>query len=61
MGIYAGLRKQSKETRRADAIARNDAWSKLSTEQKIAELDKRLGVDVGAKKQRKRLAKEVQA
>ena len=44
--------KQIKET---EAIVRNEAWAKLTPEQQLADLDERLGKDVGAKKQRARI------
>ena len=44
--------KQSKQT---EAIVRNEAWAKLTYEQQLADLDKRLGKGIGAKKQRARI------
>ena len=44
--------KQIKET---EAIVRNEAWAKLTYEQQLADLDKRLGKGIGAKKQRTRI------
>ena len=44
--------KQIKET---EAIVRNEAWAKLTYEQQLADLDKRLGKGIGAKKQRARI------
>ena len=44
--------KQIKET---EAIVRNEAWAKLTYEQQLADLDKRLGKGIGAKKQRVRI------
>ena len=38
-----------------EAIVRNEAWAKLTPEQQLADLDRRLGKDVGAKKQRARI------
>ena len=38
-----------------EAIERNEAWAQLTPEQQIADLDRRLGKDVGAKKQRARI------
>ena len=43
---------QIKET---EAIVRNEAWAKLTYEQQLADLDKRLGKGIGAKKQRARI------
>ena len=44
--------KQIKET---EAIVRNEAWAKLTYEQQLADLDRRLGKGIGAKKQRSRI------
>ena len=44
--------KQIKET---EAKVRNEAWAQLTPEQQIADLDRRLGKDIGAKKQRARI------
>ena len=44
--------KQIKET---EAIVRNEAWAKLTYEQQLADLDRRLGKGIGAKKQRTRI------
>ena len=44
--------KQIKET---EAIVRNEAWAKLTPEQQLADLDRRLGEGIGAKKQRARI------
>jgi len=38
-----------------EAIARNEYWAQLTPEQQLADLDKRLGKDIGAKKQRARI------
>ena len=38
-----------------EAIERNEAWAKLTYEQQLADLDRRLGKDIGAKKQRARI------
>ena len=38
-----------------EAIERNEAWAQLTPEQQIADLDKRLGKGIGAKKQRARI------
>ena len=38
-----------------EAIERNEAWAQLTPEQQIADLDRRLGKDIGAKKQRARI------
>jgi hypothetical protein len=47
---------KSKEIRRIEAAERIEYWHSLSTSQKVAVLDSRLGVGVGAKKQRALLA-----
>ena len=41
--------------KREEAIERAIAWQSLSVKEQIAALDRRLGVRVGAKKQRERL------
>ena len=38
-----------------EAIERNEAWVQLTPEQQIADLDRRLGKDIGAKKQRAKI------
>ena len=38
-----------------EAIERNEAWAQLTPEQQIEDLDRRLGKDTGAKKQRARI------
>ena len=38
-----------------EAIARNEYWTQLTPEQQIADLDRRLGKGIGAKKQRARI------
>ncbi len=42
--------------RREEAKVRNKKWASMTSEEKLEELDKRLGKDQGAKKQRKKLA-----
>jgi hypothetical protein len=44
-----------KEQRRIEGEVRNEAWRKLSTSEKLADLDRRLGKGVGARRQRKLL------
>ena len=38
-----------------EAIERNEAWAQLTPEQQLADLDRRLGKGIGAKKQRARI------
>ena len=38
-----------------EAIERNEVWVQLTPEQQIADLDRRLGKGIGAKKQRARI------
>ena len=45
----------TKQTKQTEAIVRNEAWAKLTYEQQLADLDRRLGKDIGAKKQRARI------
>lgn len=46
-----------KEQKRADGKARNEAWARLSSQQKWDDLDLRLGKGEGATRQRAKLAK----
>ncbi|MFC1453674.1 hypothetical protein ACFLQL_00655 [Verrucomicrobiota bacterium] len=46
-----------KETKRDEATARKIVTDKLSAKDKLEKLDRRLGVGVGAKKERDRLGK----
>ena len=41
--------------KQTEAIVRNEAWAKLTYEQQLADLDRRLGKGIGAKKQRARI------
>ena len=43
------------KNKNTEAIARNKYWAQLTPEQQIADLDKRLGKGIGAKKQRDRI------
>ena len=45
----------TKQIKQTEATVRNEAWTKLTYEQQLADLDRRLGKDVGAKKQRARI------
>lgn len=47
----------NKKRRKEEAIKRNAAWNMLTPEQKIKDLDIRLGVGLGASKQREKLNK----
>lgn len=54
------LRNDLRAERQKEAIQRNTLWKAESNTNKLSRLDLRLGVGVGAAKQRKRLA-EVQS
>jgi hypothetical protein len=56
-----GPRPDRKEDRRTAAHDRNDAWAELSPAKQLAELDRRLGKGVGARRQRARLARAARA
>ena len=45
----------TKQIKQTEATVRNEAWAKLTPEQQLADLDRRLGKDIGAKKQRARI------
>ena len=45
----------TKQIKQTEAIVRNEAWAKLTPEQQLADLDRRLGKGIGAKKQRARI------
>ena len=45
----------TKQIKQTEATVRNEAWAKLTPEQQLADLDKRLGKGIGAKKQRARI------
>ena len=45
----------TKQTKQTEAAVRNEAWAKLTYEQQLADLDRRLGQGIGAKKQRARI------
>lgn len=55
-----GPRPDGYEQRVIDAQARMEAWQSLSPKQQLRELDRRLGKDVGAKKQRARLQRLIE-
>ena len=45
----------TKQIKQTEAAVRNEAWAKLTYEQQLADLDRRLGKGIGAKKQRARI------
>ena len=45
----------TKQIKQTEATVRNEAWTKLTYEQQLADLDRRLGKGIGAKKQRARI------
>ena len=45
----------TKQTKQTEAAVRNEAWAKLTYEQQLEDLDRRLGKGIGAKKQRARI------
>ena len=45
----------TKQTKQTEAAVRNEAWAKLTYEQQLADLDRRLGKGIGAKKQRAKI------
>jgi len=49
-----------KEVRREAALKRNAEWAKMGPREQLAELDRRLGKDVGAKKQRERIKRLIE-
>lgn len=52
-----GRRPDNRKFRQEEAATRQAAYDALSTADKVALLDRRLGVSLGARKQRERLAK----
>ena len=46
-------------TKQQEAIERNEYWAQLTPEQQLADLDRRLGKDIGAKKQRARIQNKI--
>lgn len=53
------LRRENKQDRIVEGEVRNAAWRKLSPQEQLAEIDRRLGKGVGAKRQRKILAERL--
>ena len=45
----------TKQIKQTEAAVRNEAWAKLTYEQQLADLDRRLGKGIGAKKQRAKI------
>ena len=45
----------TKQIKQTEAIVRNEAWAKLTYKQQLADLDRRLGKGIGAKKQRAKI------
>ena len=52
---------RNRATRQAEAVERKEARAALTDQQQLERLDKILGVGVGAKKERERLAKRIVA
>lgn len=50
-----------KKVKREEAKARNDGWASLSPAEQLADLDRRLGQGVGARKQRAKTAAKLEA
>lgn len=47
---------KSREQKRREGEERNEVWRSLTTGEKLADLDRRLGKGQGAKRQREKLA-----
>lgn len=54
-----GIAKANREQRQTEAITRQEKHDKLTVKQKFEKLDKRLGVGIGADKERARLLKKL--
>ena len=54
-----GPRPDRTKAKRDEAKERNEFWSKYSPAEQLLELDSRLGIGVGAKRQRARIAKQI--
>ena len=52
--------KRSNNEKRSEADARNERWASLTPKQQLAELDLRLGIGVGAAKQRAKILKRIE-
>lgn len=57
----SGPRPDRADTKRAEAADRKEAYDQLSVKRKLEELDRRLGRNIGARRQRARLAKLARA
>lgn len=57
VGTGGGRHPERAEQKREEAAARAAAWHGLGPKKQLAALDNRLGVDVGAKRQRARIAR----
>ena len=47
------------KNKNTEAKARNEYWAQLTPEQQLADLDRRLGKGIGAKKQRARIQHKI--
>lgn len=56
-----GPRADLNKIKRDEARERQEAWSKFTPEQQIAELNRRLGPGLGARKQRARLFRLIES
>lgn len=52
---------QRHRDKNAEAVERNEHWQGLTPKQKIKALDKRLGKDKGAKRQRERINVKIES
>lgn len=50
---------EAKKRKHAESEERNTAWRSLSPQQQLDSLNERLGINVGAKKQRKSILKGI--
>lgn len=50
---------KDRKIKREEAEARNSEWAARSPKNQLAELDRRLGKGVGAKKQRAKIAEKI--
>ena len=51
---------KNKEDRRKDAMERQEEYNKMTPQQKVLKLDLKLGGGLGAKRERKKLAYEIE-